>query len=326
MRSGGGCVVGRSDAGRVDTKLLKPRKRPAWTAVPAARSALPVLQIRLFAVLGSLLLAAMLGLFSFFAWVSNDVPPPNLSGAFAQAGAVAEVVAADFLAGRDTIAPVAAGLDASFSLGSAGVSRAALPVRSRSELSWRRVVVLDRLMEYHDYLVTTTAGASFVLTVAMELGPRGAVLAAYPTLQPAVYAASGSTKALDYTEEKSKLDGVPAPVAERVGKFAAAWAANDAAVLRDLTGDAGAQPGEYVGLGGFETAGGPQIVSAVPRGDALVLRVRLVLTAPSANGFSMSNDLDLLVLNPNSTIPLIVAWGPAGTGPTLTPNNNRVTR
>src|ERR1022692_1741798 len=76
-----------------------------WSALPAARSKAPVLQIRLFVILGALLVAAAAGILSTFAWMNVKPTPATPSP---QATTVSATVASNCLLGQSTVVPVAA--------------------------------------------------------------------------------------------------------------------------------------------------------------------------------------------------------------------------
>ena len=77
---------------------------PRWTALPASRSKAPILQIRLFLVLGALILAAVLGVVSTVAWLNVKPTPPTPTPVSQSASAT---VATNYLLGQSTVVPVA---------------------------------------------------------------------------------------------------------------------------------------------------------------------------------------------------------------------------
>jgi hypothetical protein len=296
-------------------------RRPNWTAVPAMRSTLPVLRLRLYVVLGSLLAAAAAGVFAFMSWVSYLPPEPDLSSAVPKVSAIALTAAEDYLAGRPARFPVADGIDPDFRPDD--VDPMPFPYLSLAQGSWRRELVTGRLVETHSFLVVT-AERAYTLTVAVALDGSVATLAAYPTLTPALVNPGKPAPALEYQGVDSLVESIPTPVSDVLAEWAAAYAADDVQALQVIVGDRTAQAGAYRGLGGFTLATQPVIRSAVATVDGYVVRVRLVLSATSADGVQMSTDIDVLVQQPNTTLPKVVAWGPAGTGPSLTKYQNRL--
>ena len=147
------------------------------------------------------------------------------------------------------------------------------------------------------------------------------VLASYPSIEP-VYG-SPAVEPLEYQNVEVGSDiTTPAEVSIRLEQWAKAYAANDGATLRDLADDTSATADQYQGLGGMTIQAPPVVRAAVPTTSGLVLRVRFSLVPSGAPaGFSM--DLDMLVTEPDSTKPRIVAWGPPGSGPQLRSLQNR---
>ena len=306
--------------------------RAPWTAVPAARSSASVLKIRLWLVLGTLLACAALGLFSGLAWISGST---GTSSAPAQPAATgfATTIAGDYVAGRTTVLPVAAGL--SQNLGLTRVAGASGPALDVTMLAPEGVTFTmpattgGRYLETHHYLVETTGTPPVLynLAVVVDITHPQPVLAAYPTLSPKSF--TGSAAALDYGGGPSTqwATALPASVTTAVNQWATAFIKNDQAGLQQLVGDPSAAVGAFRGLRGMTPASAtPATVVGGYTGSlgADVLHVSLAMTPSGANGITMSSDYDLLVNSPGTTTPKVVAWGPPGSGPTLVAYQNNV--
>lgn len=299
------------------------------TAVPAQRSSSTVLRMKVYAVLGVAVLLVATSLFATVAWIAFTPEVPQAGELVPRGQAVAEIVARDFLAGRRTDVPVADEIDPTFGQLSFGqvdpATRKGIPVTSLSQLDFERQSLTSsrgtQVYEIHTFLVSSQ-GRLLQLDVTVLLTPDGAVLAAQPALQP--YSGPQQDYApLDY----SQLVGSNGPqasqaVVEQVARWARAYATGDSAELRAVAGDQVTR-GSYPGLGGFNLGGDVRVVTVVPGSapNQLVLRVRLLLVSDSAQEVQVSTDYDLLVSDASSSLPKVVAWGPAG-APVLEPYMN----
>lgn len=295
-------------------------RRPSWTAIPAARSALPVLRLRLYALLGALLLAASLGVVSTIAWVTADPPVIDFSVARPYAEGHALAITESWLAGQQTSLPVADGIDARFgSQDQASTSSPAprLTIRSITAFNWTRDLVQGRLVETQ-YLLVDATETDLVVAVPFVFDKSTPVLAAYPSILPP--ALTSATPPLEY-QDVPGLESVPEPVRERVAEWGAAYASNDGATLRDLADDTNATASQYRGVGGMTLVGTPQVKRAIPGTTGLLLQVRFTFQA--AQGVPLVLEFDMLVLAAESFTPRIVAWGPVGSAPTLQAYSNR---
>jgi hypothetical protein len=274
-----------------------------------------MLKIRLYALLGALGLAALLGVVSTIAWTTADAPVVDFSAArpFAQGHAVAITEA--WLQGKATTLPVADGVDARFNEQASGGLQ--LTIRSVSPANWTRDTVQGRVVETQ-YVLVDAVEMDLVVALPFVFDRGTPVLAAYPTALPASTASPAAP--LEY-QEVPVIDSIPQPVRDRVASWGAAYGANDGAAMRDLADDLGATAAQYRGLGGLTLVSTPEIRVAVPTATGLVLRVRF--TFKNKDGAGMVSDLDMLVTAPDSFTPRIVAWGPAGAGPSLQPYANR---
>lgn len=292
--------------------------RPSWSSIPAPRSALPMLKIRLWALLGALLLAAATGMFSTYAWLTAEPPVIDFSSArpYAQGHAVA--IAEAWVNGRTTTLPVADGIDARFNeVSSGGIHRT---VKSISVVDWKRESVNGRVVETQFVLVDAVE-ADFIVALPFVFDGATPVLAAYPSIQPSRFV--GPPPALEYQDVAAKLEEIPTAVRERLEQWGRAYGASDGSALRDLADDTAATADMYRGLGSFTLAASPEIRTAVQVSPGvIVVRARFIFIPQDAPA-GFSSDFDLLITAADSTKPRIVAWGPPGSGPALQPYQNR---
>ena len=290
-------------------------KEPRLTAIPATRSRLPVLQLRLALVLGSLVLSAVMGVVSTIAWIGNKPPALDLRGAVAYGRAVAEVAAESWLDGKSVALPVLDGIE----LPQDGKM---LPHGSVVWEGFTRESLPNGLVyERHTFLTTINGVGEDgepnlkLLRVAVSVAfPNGAqaVLASLPSLESVDN--RSSSKVFDYSDLQT--EDIPGSVQAQLQKWANAYATDDRSNLQQITGDSTPKV-EYVGLGGF-IAGTPSVIAALPAGetdygsDTWLVRSRVPLSG--ANGFSSEIEMDLTVVEASSGLPRIVGWGPAGSG------------
>lgn len=297
------------------------------TAVPAKRSSAPVLQIRLILVLGSLLLAAVAGVVSTFAWLSLSIPEPDLTKALPEGKAVAEIAAKDWLNGEVLSVP-SSGIE---------LPKSANPL-PYSALSWDGFTTSSLpsgvVYELHSFSLQlvepspdgkSTVKRNMILTVPVSLNSEGdPIIVGFP------YMEQSSTKPeeiiFDYTDVAS--GALPGGASEQITKWAQSWASDNREQLKLLTGDTTGGV-EYRGIGGF-APDRVQILNAVPGGnnsygsDTYLVRVRIFLSSSSANKFTTATELDLTLADASSGLPKIVGWGPAGKG-LSGPQDTRIT-
>lgn len=311
--------------------------RPSLTAVPAQRSSLPVLQVRRRLVLGLLAGTSAIGLFSGVAWALAPEPAPVVESARDEAAvSLATIVANDFVNGRDSAVPAAAGVDPLFSRTNQGAfpdARVTFAGSTQTRYGDVQAVTTER-SEFHVAVTREGVTELFELSVPMVLSSGGWVLGAAPSLSPV--SAASAVDIPDYSKlfeaggTQSDLSSLPygAAVTEQVNRWAAAFASGGpkSPELFALTQDNDASH-SYDGLGGWSAeqvvvksfATGPNDPESAARFGStwLTVRVALVLVPPSANGPTLSTEYDLL-LQPemNTATPPVTAWGPAGVGPT----------
>lgn len=291
-------------------------RKPRLTAVPAARSRFPVLQIRLALVLGSLLFAALMGIISTVAWINNKPAAVDLSGNVAYGRGVAQVAVNTWLDGKNVLIP---GLK-DVTLRGSGKP---LP---HGDVVWdsfkrQQLPGSGLIYERHSFITTIDGknddGQSVVrlvkvsVTVAFPAGQQ-AVLAAAPSLEPVDPRSYDGS--FDYSDLRPKA--VPGNVPAQLQAWAEAYASDDRSALKQLTGD-GTAGVEYAGIGGF-ALDSVSVVNAIPAGattygaDTWLVRARILLIG--ANEFSSVSEMDITVVSASSGLPRIVGWGPAGVG------------
>jgi hypothetical protein len=338
--------------------------RAPWTAIPAARSSAAGLKIRLYAIIGVLLLAAACGIFSAIAWAGHEVPIVTGSPEPHALG-LATTVANDFFNGTTLSYPDPTASGVSPALGHpARASR--LPVTSITfdyfATGPNPTYIDGDFLETYYFDVTAPSG-DYQLAVPMDVTSSGSTLAAYPALLPLVnagpsyssgpagayslYSAAPAAQAvaIDYSTDTNPIgcatctSTIPTPVSSVIAQWAADFTSNTSQAQSDLqanvVADASASPGDYVGVSGLVSVtsqndlsiiGGTQQTITLGKNSYTddIIHVSLVLTPLSAKGFTVSSDYDVLVLDPQTTTPHVVAWGPAGSGPTLSVYQNRL--
>lgn len=304
-----------ADTARVARKKAAPQgDLPRLTSIPAARSPASVLKVRLYLVLGGLLLAAAAGLFAAFSWLTYQPPAVKLEDAVPRGQGLASIVAEAFLRGESLPVPVAADVP---ELPDDAVSLPHTPVEWTG---FKRGVIAGTVSELHTFLFYRVEGQApnttktlYQLNVLVAFTDRGtAVLGALPSFQPVI--ATNLNKSTVYTPDSA--DNLAPSQTEAIKTWSSAWAKNDSA---GMAASAGAPPGfRYLGLGGFESTG-VKVLSVTPLNPQspsadqnFVVRSRVSLL--SANGFKTSMDMDLLLKGAGDSRTYVLAWGPAGTG------------
>lgn len=296
-------------------------RNPRLTAIPAARSSAPVLKIRLALVLGTLLLAAVAGVFAAVSWVMYQPPVVDLNASVPRGRGLATVTAEAYLLGTLTPVPVVEGLtyrpvdpgafEISGDIQWDRFSRFTLPSGTfeRHSFLFYRVVGTENnrpVLELSEITVLVTVPSS----AAGPPLPGTLALAAAPAVRPLRY--RNSAVVADFSD----LDGVGAlpPTARELlaSQWVKAYATDNAELLLRYSGtsDTGFR---YVGIGGFTTDSSLRLITAIDRGgDAWLVRARVLLV--SANGTKAEMDIDVTVADASTGNPKIVAWGPAGSG------------
>lgn len=331
-----------------------------FAAVPAVRLNAAALNLRVKIVAGLAGTSMLVGVFGAVAWAKftpsiPPTPPPVPPGV-----GLAQTAVYDFLAGRATQVPAAAGVETRFasrgkgpglSIQSISLARSIPPCRigqapertSTGEVTCNQPYFAGAEAQNYetDIFYVTTApvpltlenrdkklpGNSFHVRVNVLITADGPLLASQPAVEPALGAPAEKPVGLDYTKynngavRKDPSD-LPAAVAGRVSEWATLYAAagpsNPEAdqKLREIAGRKSDPAGTLKGLDGQFVVANPErdviVVSGLPVGDVLGVRVRVVLTSTRTSEFAVSNEYDVLIPDPGSQIPTVAAWGPAG--------------
>jgi hypothetical protein len=336
--------------------------RAPWSSVPAARSSAALLKIKLYIVIGLLLLSSVAGIFAAVLYLRTPKPVQG-PGLESHALGLATTVAEDYLGGvsLSEMNSVVQGLNPN--LGHTNTSRMAYTSLTFDYFSTGPdpATVNGDYLETYNFIVTTPSG-DFSLAVPMDITYSGVGLAANPSILPYInlstnvstgpaglYSIADATPIanaglLDYSQDPNPVGcpacavGTPSPVTQIIDQWASDFSSNSASAQADLqqnvVGDASASPGEYIGLPGFApvTSAGVTVVGGVGVTEgygtqqipADIFHVTLVLSPLSAKGFTVSSDYDLVVIDPATTTPHVVAWGPPGSGTTLNVYQNRI--
>lgn len=310
-------------------------KRQKWAqikAVPQLKSSQRALQVRLYAVIGLLLLAAASGPLSLLLSASRSDPQIPVTPDAAATG-VAEIAARQFLSGGGTNVPVAGSVDAR--LGRVDVEFRGVDISYLVHLGAEIGIIEDirapQAFQIDRFLVITGDGESVVMAVTTTPGPFGPVLAAAPSIQP-FETPRRSVDGLDYRQVSSR-ESLPAPVRRTVTDWAQAFTSESPDVsrqLRQLAGDPDVTR-EYRGLSGFSLEREPQVLAVVAGGEdgtTLYVRIGLWLAPSGAEGVVVNAEYDLRVSNALQANPNVVAWGPPGSAAAgqLTPYVNGTVR
>lgn len=303
-----------------------PKKARAQAIVYGMLAALPVS-----------VLALLVGIASLASGSSEADAPAG----FLFEGA-AEAAAADYLGGREFSIPLDSGVNGQArvlseeqqELVESGDIETAEPedfnassislIRSSSNtLPGANPNAPDRYFEIHTFAVTTEAGDYFWISVTLT-DKGGPVLAALPQIEPAVVGAEPGIgdQGIVWSEVLGSKP-MSEQAAQRVGRWATAYGADDREALRELTGDERTTV-DYRGLGGYTVVGDAVILSAggPADGDQLVARVQVTYAAKSNPDLVLVVENDVLVQNLDGSLPVITAWGPVGSGTLLVPFQN----
>jgi hypothetical protein len=307
-----------------------------WTAVPARRLSGYQVNVRVHAILGLLVFAAVAGPLALALTLLRgaDSPDATFSGPDPVAR-LAMQAAAEFASGLPTTVVAADRVDVLFGseLGDQPQSLL-LPARRPLVSGIADVSVVDRVpgrylggREYEMVTVQVVGEGGGRVLLTVPVFRDGPALAAGISILPTSQGGRTRTPALDYADHPQR--SAPSGALRRVvEEWAQAWASGDAPTLKRLTGDS--QPGQYRPLGGFrleraEIVSVIDLYETVSRNEVRTVQaVRVsVLMSPAGGPLSpFRAEYDLRVDNPFSDFPLITAWGPAGSSPLL-PYQNR---
>lgn len=237
--------------------------------------------------------------------------------------AQADQVVIDYLDAADVQLPRAQGIPAR--LGRTVESNTSTPTPAAA-IKYRSVAFLDAKhlgtvlasdQRVLDRFMVLAQHHTYVMTIVLQPTRLGPMLAALPSMAPAVQLASGGP-ALDwmnYTQVQLSAGAV-----SQVDAWAQAYAANDRTALYQLTGDPSAHT--YTGLGGWQVIGTPTVVSATTRGQQALVQVQVTMAPANNTAAQTVQAFDLLMQDVSRPLPPVVAWGPAGAGWSLRPFMN----
>ena len=192
----------------------------------------------------------------------------------------------------------------------------------------------DWPIDVHTLTVASASGQIFRTQVAVAMTDAGPVVAADPSLTP--YAPVHTSEAESSWQGAipvSSLDGEDMALAAR--SWAEALYSGDGGRLRQAVGDADKSRAYVPMPAASAVAVKVRNVSALHRvedGDVpsrVIARVSVTPTwgqaRPDGQGKAASVAYDVLIVGANTASPRVVAWGGAGSGPSLEPYANAVT-
>lgn len=174
------------------------------------------------------------------------------------------------------------------------------------------------------------------LDVPVLITSDGGRLAGVPSFSPWTKNSKPDKGEADYSNYNNLQVDPSSQAVSQVGRWAMAYAENDQDTLLSLTGDKNTKH-MYRGLGDFtipDNNGAVQVLSTISAEDGQqIMRVRVLLESTSVdvdeskeNAYRTYADFDLLIANPSSAQPNVVAWGPAGSAAGLHPYSNALPR
>jgi len=189
-----------------------------------------------------------------------------------------------------------------------------------------------------------TTATIYQATVAVALKPGGGAVALsgpsitlVPPTKPGAWDADGPWPGLDITSS------VTGAVQQAINGWADAYTSGSSSKLALAVGDTDSSH-HYVALSGVRSVtvtvlassprsapNGPVVAKQTPTAEIVEVALDINWSAePAPSSSSASNfttslpktTMDLLVERANTSAPVVVAWGPAGSGPTLHPYQN----
>ncbi|MDA8317667.1 MAG: hypothetical protein M0010_21260 [Actinomycetota bacterium] len=201
-------------------------------------------------------------------------------------------------------------------------------------LTWRAAIETFTLVSQ----ATSTSPASWDVGVEVAIDRSGgAVAISGPSFLPSGRAQNGSWDAGGPWPGLSSTSSVSGAVQTVINDWLAAYTSGNDAELHLAVGDPDPKH-TYVALSGVRRAS-DTVVAASPIGNAnqdeMIAEVELNLlwnheheSPPSLEGTSgpsgPQTTMDLLIAHASSAAPVVVAWGPPGSGPTLRPYENAI--
>ena len=294
-----------------------------------------VAEIRTKVVVALILVAALMGPIALVvAATSKPASAPPAANAMGAEEPMAAIAASDFLAGRATTLPLASGVDPYFgrqtpATGAGTASTAAVPI-PHSSIVWSQTTDGDiggQSYELDTFLVISGTTRYDLCVQVVDVPGVGPVIGADPTLTLSnmeVVAAGSGPAGLDYSAlQGKKPESVPASATSSADRWATDYVQNDQSDLYNLTGDTADHT--YYGLSGW-TLVSVTIPQSIATGNLAVLEVEVTMQSTdlgTKQPVTVTCDYDILENNVTTQEkPNVVAWGPAGSGPTLYPYMN----
>lgn len=162
----------------------------------------------------------------------------------------------------------------------------------------------------------------------------GAVALGGPSLEPIPAPSASFAAQASPWPGLTASSSVPGAVSQAVSSWVTAYTSGSSTTLRFSVGDPNPRD-SYVSLSGVARASA-SVIAATPLGGPSSGRMAVEVTlsilwrgerVPPGGGLTASSPMttmDLLVERANTAAPVVVAWGPAGSGPTLRPYANAV--
>ena len=179
-------------------------------------------------------------------------------------------------------------------------------------------------VETDTFLLEYSDGSLGALDVVIDGTSGGPQLAALPALVPAPATPSAEPQAGAPVAVSSLYAPLSGNLQYRVTQWAQAYASNNQTQLYQVTGDTSSR--SYEGLGGVKLVGQPTVTASTQDGPKqpaeLVVTVELTLQSMAQSSVIEQASYDLLITGIGDKYPDVVAWGPAGSGSSLTPYEN----
>lgn len=163
-----------------------------------------------------------------------------------------------------------------------------------------------------------------LVAVVVHGSKSGPVLGAPPSLLPAPIQITTST-VVATGKPVAGGNSLSSEFVSQIDKWASAYASGDSTALYTLTGDT--LKAHFRGLGGYKVLGNPVIVSSTAWTSKkppkkLVVTIDVTMQSKKDPDVVVQSSYDLLLVNLTDAYPNVAAWGPAGSGASLTPYEN----
>lgn len=180
-------------------------------------------------------------------------------------------------------------------------------------------------VETHTMTVSSTTGYLYESTVTLAVSKSGGTtVLAEPSLVPRAPGGDGPDTQLWPRLEQTSASG---DVEAAITSWAAAYSSGDPVALGQSVGDK-TLGHTYVPLVGAKLSD-ISVSGAAKKGDQLVVAITAALNwdgAPVEDGTTVARvAYDLLIKDPATAAPVVIAWGGPGTGPTLKAGTNAIT-